>query len=84
MARFRLKDKHCLAVPGVEWEHVETDQQTAKRARKVFPFPLYLDAEQPSDCNYRGEIIVATKADPRYPRDIIFTGKPTRPAGAPR
>jgi len=77
MARFRLKDKHYLNVPGTTWEHQETDQQTGARARKVFEVPLYLNPDDARDCNYPGEIIVATKKDTRFPRDILFTGLPT-------
>jgi hypothetical protein len=77
MARFRLKDKHYLNVPGTEWEQSETSQATGKQARKRYKTPLYLDPDQAADQNYPGEIIVTTKADPRYPRDILFEGLPT-------
>jgi hypothetical protein len=77
MARFRLKAKHYLAVPGSTWEQTETDQQTGVRARKVHEVPRYLDPDAPPDCNYPGEIIVTTKTDTKFPRDILFRGPPT-------
>lgn len=77
MARFRLKDKHYLRVPGTEWEQKETDRATGKQARKVYPVPLYLDPDQPADQNYPDEIIVTLKPDPAFPRDIPFEGPPT-------
>src|ERR1035437_368992 len=78
MARFRLKDKHYLHVlPETEWEQKELDQVTGKQARKVYLVPRYLDPDDPSDCNYPGEIIVATKEDKAWPRDIIMKGPPT-------
>lgn len=72
MARFRLKAKHYLNVPGTEWEQKETDQATGKQVRKVYEVPLYLDPEDPSSHNYPGEVIVATVKDKAFPRDIIF------------
>ena len=79
MARFRLKGKHYLKVPGTEWEQKETSQETGKQARKVYPVPRFLDPDDPGDWNFRDipEITVSTKEDPKYPRDIIFIGKPT-------
>src|SRR5881392_1048059 len=79
MARWRLKDKHYLSVPGIEWEYQETDRETGRRARKIFTVPLYLDPEIQADWNYpeEGAIIVSTKFDPAHRRDIVFTGPPT-------
>jgi hypothetical protein len=79
MARFRLTGKHYLKVsdPPCEWEQKEWNQTTGKQARKVYPVPMYLDPDNPGDCNYPGEIIVATKREAAYPRDIIFIGLPT-------
>ena len=77
MARWKLNSKHYLPVPGTEFDYKETDDDTGKQARKVFPVPLFLDPDSPSDRNYPGEIIVA-HADGAYQRkDIIFTGPPT-------
>lgn len=78
MARFRLKGKHYLNVLGSEWEQKETDSRTGKQIRRVYPVPMFLDPDDPADYNYPGDgIIVATAEDKRYPRDHIFTGKPT-------
>lgn len=38
---------------------------------------MYLDPDDPSLCNYPGEIIVSTKEDPAFPKDIVFVGKPS-------
>lgn len=79
MARWRLRDKHYLNVPGTEWEYKETDRETNRQARKVFEVPLYLNPEDSADWNYRDQqaIIVANKFDRAYPRDIVFVGPPT-------
>lgn len=77
MARYRLTAKHYLTVPGTEWEQKETNQSTGKQERRVYKVPRYLDPDDYADCNYPGECIVADKADPAFPRDIIFTGPPT-------
>lgn len=73
MARFRLREKHYLAVVGSEWEYKET-LSNGKQKRIVMPVPMFLDPNDPSDCNYPGEILVSTKEDPLYPKDYIFTG----------
>ena len=77
MARFRLRNAHYLSVPGTEWEQKETSTVTGKQVRKVYSVPMYLDPNDPSDCNYPGEIIVATEVSALYPRDIVFEGAPT-------
>lgn len=79
MARWRLTGKHYLPVPGTEYEYKETNEDTGRQARKVFPVPLFLDPESPKDWNYREdkEIIVAHADGAHRPRDIIFTGPPT-------
>jgi hypothetical protein len=77
MARYRLKGKHYLKIANIEWEQIEVDLSTGKQARKRYPVPAYLDPEDTSNCNYPGEIIVASKASTAYPRDYIFTGPPT-------
>lgn len=38
---------------------------------------MFLDPNEPSDCNYPGVIIVATDHDEQFPNDIIFEGDPT-------
>lgn len=77
MARWRLTAAHYLKVPGTEWEQKETDQQTGKQGRKVYPVPLYLDPNNAADCNYPGEIIVSNKHSAAHPKDIVFSGPPT-------
>lgn len=77
MARFRLRGKHYLNVPGTEWEQKELDQATGKQARKIYPVPMFLDPAEPADCNYPGEIIVATEISKGNGRDIVFLGDPT-------
>lgn len=77
MARYRLKGKHYLKIAGTEWEQIEVDLNTGKQARKRYPVPAYLDPEDPSNCNYPGEIIVASKASTAFPRDYVFAGPPT-------
>lgn len=77
MARWRLTGKHYIHIEGTEWEYKETDQATGQQGRKVFAVPRHLDPDNPRDCNYPGECIVATKASAQYPRDHIFSGPPT-------
>lgn len=90
MARWRLTQKHYLNVPGTEFEHKETTHY-GKQVKKSFPVPLYLDPDDPGDCNYNfggepramsnikdpGEIIVAWANGNQKGRDIIFVGDPT-------
>lgn len=79
MARFRLTAPHYLrTLDPTLWEQREIDQQTQKMGRKQYEVPLYLNSDDPSLCNYPGEIIVSTKRDPAFPRDIIFKGPPTQ------
>lgn len=87
MARWRLKEKHYLNVPGTEWEHSETSQQSGKRGRRIFNVPRFLDPNDPADWTevrldsrgqpVYGEIVVAYADGKENPRDIIFTGDPT-------
>lgn len=79
MARFRLDKPHYLNVPGTQWEQTEFDQATKRQARHLYNVHLLLDPEDPSMHNYEREavIIVSTKADPAFPRDIVFVGPPT-------
>lgn len=76
MARWRLTAAHYLNVPGTEYEYKETDRNTGKQARKVFLVPALLNPDDPSDCNYPGEIIVCVEGKGQG-RDIVFTGPPT-------
>lgn len=74
VARWRLTAPHYLKVPGTEWEHKETDRETQRAVRKMYPVPLLLDPKLPTDWNYPGEIIVSNGP---YNRDIVFEGAPT-------
>jgi hypothetical protein len=76
MPRWRLTQKHYLKVPGTEYEYREQVNGSSRAIKRVFPVPLYLDPEDPADCNYPGEIIVAQGKDAQ-PKDIIFEGAPT-------
>lgn len=84
MARFRITNTenngHYLKTdPPTEWEQVEVDQKTGKQGRHRYIVPMFLDPKDPGTHNYPelGSIIVSTKADPMYPRDIVFLGPPT-------
>ena len=76
MARWALRGKHYLKVPGTEWEYKETDRSSGRQGRKVYQVPLYLNPDDPSDCNYPGEIIVC-HAGKGTSKDIVFEGDPT-------
>lgn len=77
MARWRLMSAHYLNVPGTEYEHREVSRETGKQAVKRYPVPLFLNPNDPADCNYPGEIIVADKANRLHPKDLVFVGPPT-------
>ncbi len=83
--RWRLNSPHYLNVIELpdgtrcEWEHKETARETGRTVRKLFPVPILLNPNDPADCNYPGEIIVAHAIDGTHTlaRDIIFKGDPT-------
>lgn len=81
--RWRLVNAHYLKVPvlqdgtEVEWEHKETNRTNGRSVRKLFPVPMLLDTNDPSDYNYPGEIIVAHEGDNANRNDYIFIGDPT-------
>lgn len=82
MARWRLTAPHYLNVEGNSWEYKEVNRTNGKQVRTVFPVPLHLDPDNPTDWNIvrgkdDGEIVVATEASPAFPHDIIFIGSPT-------
>lgn len=78
MARYRLTSPHYLKVQGTEWEQTELDMVTGKQVRKRYSVPMYLDPDKDPTClNYPGECIVSSKADPLFPRDLVFDGPPT-------
>lgn len=77
MARWRLLNAHYLNVPDNEWEYKETNRDTGRQVRKVFPVPRLLDTNDQSDYNYPGEIIVTDGKSHTERKDIIFFGPPT-------
>ncbi len=78
MARWSLRNPHYLNIPGNEWMQEETDRETGRRNRKIYPVPQLLDPNNPQDQNYRelGQIIVCYEGKGEK-RDIIFVGDPT-------
>lgn len=83
MARFRIMDMenngHYLNIPGTEWEQIEIDVKTKRQARHRYKVHTLLEPKDPTCHNYpeTGEIIISTKTDPLYPRDLVFVGPPT-------
>lgn len=89
MARFKLTAAHYLNMKTPnEWEYKEVDRTTGKERRHLRQVPMYLHPEDPSTWNYiterlpngqiaDGSIIVSTKEDPNFPKDLIFIGAPT-------
>lgn len=88
MARFELTAPHYLNVAGNQWEYKEVDRTTGKEKRHLRDVPIFLHPEDQSSWNYiterlpngqiaDGKIIVSTKEDPTYPKDIVFIGPPT-------
>ena len=83
--RWSLRNAHYLNVEQlldgtkIEWEHKEVNTANGRMARKLYPVPMLLDPQEPSDCNYRGEVIVAHKVEGVHNLrdDYIFHGEPT-------
>ena len=84
--RWRLLAPHYINVPTlpdgtrVEWEHKETNRDSGRAVRKLYPVPMLLNPEDPGDCNYPGEIIVSQHAEGAHflRQDLLFEGPPTR------
>lgn len=84
--RWRLLAPHYLNIAQlpdgtkVEWEHKETNRESGRAIRKLFPVPMFLDPESPGDHNYPGEIIVTHEVDGGHPmrNDLVMFGPPTR------
>lgn len=84
--RWRLMAPHYLNIAQlpdgtkIEWEHKETNRESGRAVRKLFPVPMLLDPESPSDHNYPGEIIVTQETEGAHllRQDLIFYGQPTR------
>lgn len=88
MARYRLTAPHYINVPGNQWEYKEIDRSTGKEKRHLRDVPMFLHPEDPGLWNYvtergpmgqvvDGHIIITTKEDPAFPKDIFFVGAPT-------
>lgn len=79
MARWELKEKHTLNVKGVQWEQIETIQETGEQVRHRFDVPLYLDPDDGGIIKRwgNGGILIVSDGNNAHPRDIIFTGPPT-------
>lgn len=84
--RWRLSAPHYLNIrelpdgTKVEWEHKETNRESGRAVRKLYPVPMLLNPEDPSDHNYPGEIIVTHEVEGGHPMrmDLIMVGPPTR------
>ncbi len=82
MARYRLNTGHYINAlqwdqSPTEWEYTEQSLVNNRMVRRRFKVPMLLDPRDATCCNYPGEIIVSSKADDRFPADIIFEGEPT-------
>lgn len=83
--RWRLTAPHHLKVPvlpdgtPVEWEHKETNRDSGRQVRKLYPVPLLLDPRDAADHNHPGEIVVAREVEGSHMirGDIVFLGDPT-------
>jgi hypothetical protein len=83
--RWRLRTAHYLTIPTlpdgtkVEWEHKETNRESGRAIRKLYPVPMLVDPNDGADCNYPGEVIVAHSVDGavHHRQDLIFLGDPT-------
>lgn len=89
MARFKLTAAHYLNTKDPnEWEYKEVDRTSGKEKRHLRQVPMFLHPEDPSTWNYiterlpngqiaDGMIVVSTKEDTNFPKDIVFIGPPT-------
>lgn len=84
--RWRLLAPHYINIAElpdgtkVEWEHKETNRESGRAVRKLYPVPMLLNPEDPIDCNYPGEIIVCHEVEGAHVlrRDYVMSGPPTR------
>ena len=80
MAKWALRAKHYLMVPGTEWEHKETSRDTGEEMTVRFPVCRFLDPDDPRQCNAQGELIVSNKKEEhngfRATRCYYFLGPP--------
>lgn len=79
MARWQLKEKHTLNVKGIEWEQVETVQETGEQLRHRFAVPLYLDPDDSGILKRWGQggALIVSDGVNSQSRDIVFVGPPT-------
>lgn len=75
MARWLLKEKAYLNVPGTEYDYAETDEQTGVRNRVIFKVPRYLDPEDPRQKRSAEGLVVAYSGS-QQKGDWIFEGPP--------
>jgi len=83
--RWSLRNAHYLNVEQlrdgtkIEWEHKEINTANGRMARKLFPVPMLLDPNEPSDQNYPGEVIVTHRVEGAHNLrdDYVFSGEPT-------
>ena len=76
MARWKLMTSHYLNIPGTDWVYEETDRNTGKRGRKVFPVPTLMDPADPTIQNRMGDVVV-TDSDTPERGEHQFLGEPT-------
>jgi hypothetical protein len=84
--RWRLLQSHYINIAQlpdgtkIEWEHKETNRESGRAVRKLYPVPMLLNPEDPGDQNYPGEIVVTQEVEGATPRrqDLIMFGPPTR------
>ena len=76
MARWKLMTSHYLNIPGTDWVYEETDRNTGKRGRKVFPVPTLMDPADPTIQNRMGDVVV-TDSDSPERGEHRFLGEPT-------
>lgn len=79
MARWILKEKHTLNVKGIEWEQVETLQETGEQVRHRWQVPLYLDPDDAGITRRWGQEgkLIVSDGNGNHSKDIIFSGFPT-------
>lgn len=77
---------HYLFIKNEEdfYEQKETPLGGKKSMTHKVRVPRYLDPDDPTMWNYwpngpkeEGWLVVASKADPRFPQDLIFEGTPS-------
>ena len=75
MARWKLNNEHYLKVTQfgepTEWVREETNRETGRTFRKVYPVPMYINPKDPLSCNREGVCVVAT-AGSEHAGDLII------------